>query len=89
MVNVSRYMIIDVGNDVSDMQHDKPMKPTNFSTACYPSYNAVTCSSNPCAHENAKCLAHPNAFCQPNNCGGCNAEFYDQLVGGNRVECKG
>ena len=33
------------------------------------------CPVDPCVE--ATCPDHPDAICRSNNCGGCNAEFFD------------
>nr|XP_058947870.1 thyroglobulin-like isoform X2 [Pocillopora verrucosa] len=43
----------------------------------------IMCHNNPC--ERASCPANPKAKCLPDNCGGCNAQFFDD--NDNIVDC--
>ncbi|XP_033125960.1 neurogenic locus notch homolog protein 2-like [Anneissia japonica] len=51
---------------------------------CQNGTKPVSCLFDPC--HVASCPAHPDARCKSNYCGGCNAEFYDDV--GNRVDCR-
>ena len=44
-------------------------------TSATPCNNIVNCFVDPCMF--ASCRAYPQATCQSNYCGGCNAEFFD------------
>ena len=59
--------------------------PTFTIGANCPNDDAVACLTNPC--ENKTC-SDDKATCVPNNCGGCNAVFYD-WYGENEVQCEG
>ncbi|CAH1270249.1 PEBP1 [Branchiostoma lanceolatum] len=50
---------------------------------CPPGVAMARCKRDPC--EMRTCPGHPNATCQANYCGGCNAEFFDE--DGNEVAC--
>ncbi|XP_035679107.1 zonadhesin-like isoform X8 [Branchiostoma floridae] len=50
---------------------------------CPPGVPVFHCFANPC--DVTSCPAHPEATCQANFCGGCNAEFFDE--DGNEVAC--
>ncbi|XP_078608963.1 uncharacterized protein LOC144880582 isoform X2 [Branchiostoma floridae x Branchiostoma japonicum] len=50
---------------------------------CPPGVHVFNCFANPC--DVASCPAHPEATCQANYCGGCNAKFFDE--DGNQVDC--
>ncbi|XP_066290079.1 zonadhesin-like isoform X3 [Branchiostoma lanceolatum] len=59
------------------------VRPRNDHSPCPPGVAMARCKRDPC--EMRTCPGHPNATCQANYCGGCNAEFFDE--DGNEVSC--
>ncbi|XP_078688249.1 uncharacterized protein LOC144920176 isoform X5 [Branchiostoma floridae x Branchiostoma belcheri] len=66
------------GKTCVKVRHSRP-----HNSSCPPGVGVARCLRNPC--ERRTCPGHPNATCQANYCGGCNAEFFDEE--GNEVDC--